>query len=73
MSWKFKKFILQVVSCFLRVWDDKFTICEVAFYKLNIYDHNFVNYHHSWVKFQGNKSLQTVWKDDLTEMQFDSR
>ena len=46
MSWKFKKIILQVASWFVQVKDDKFTSCEVAFYKLNIYDANFVNYYH---------------------------
>ena len=46
MNSKCKKNILQVASCFLRVLDDKFTSCEVAFYKFNIYDANFVNYNH---------------------------
>ena len=58
MSWKLKKTILRVASCSSRVeslndkltsWKFKmikFTSCEVAFYKFNIYDVNFTNYHH---------------------------
>ena len=69
-SCKFKEMVLRVASCFFRVesLDDKFTSWkfkmitftswEVAFYKLNINDANFTNYHHihGWIKFQGNES-----------------
>ena len=51
-----------------------FKSCEVSLLQVESLQYQFYELPpHSWIKFQGNKSLETAWRDYFNETHFDSR